>query len=51
MIMKIGQIITPWPPLQIRQVDERIPNDGRVLDIGCVGFKQVNIPTWRVALP
>jgi SAM-dependent methyltransferase len=41
--MKIGHIITPWPPPQIRKVYEKIPTTGKVLDIGCFGFKQVEI--------
>jgi len=39
--MRIGQIITPWPPKPLRQAYEQIPADGRVLDIGCLGFRQV----------
>ena len=41
--MKIGQIITPWPPRQMSDVYRQIPKDGRVLDIGCIGFKQVEM--------
>jgi SAM-dependent methyltransferase len=41
--MRIGQIITPWPPKQIRSAYERIPRDGTVLDVGCFGFRQVQI--------
>ena len=41
--MRIGQIITPWPPKHLKAVYEQIPNDGKVLDVGCFGFKQVQI--------
>jgi SAM-dependent methyltransferase len=41
--MRIGHIITPWPPAQIRKVYEKLPRNGTVLDVGCVGFKQVDI--------
>src|SRR5689334_19772164 len=39
--MSIGHLITPWPPREISDVYHRIPQNGKVLDIGCVGFKQV----------
>jgi SAM-dependent methyltransferase len=41
--MKIGRIITPWPPKQVRRAYERTPPAGQVLDIGCAGFRQVHI--------
>src|SRR4051812_32978669 len=39
--MRIGHLITPWPPREIRAVYERISANGKILDIGCIGFKQV----------
>lgn len=39
--MKIGHLITPWPPRQLKQAYELIPPDGSVLDVGCIGFRQV----------
>ena len=41
--MKIGHLITPWPPSQIRSAYEKTKAGGKVLDIGCIGFKQVKI--------
>jgi len=38
--MKIGQIITPWPPRQLRSAYELTPPSGKVLDVGCIGFNQ-----------
>ena len=36
-------MITPWPPRQISGVYRQVPESGKVLDIGCIGFKQVGI--------
>jgi 2-polyprenyl-3-methyl-5-hydroxy-6-metoxy-1,4-benzoquinol methylase len=41
--MSIGQIITPWPPAELRRVYKQVPKNGTVLDIGCIGYKQVKI--------
>ncbi len=41
--MSIRQIIKPWPTKQIAEVYRQIPVQGRVLDVGCVGFQQVKI--------
>ena len=41
--MSIGHLITPWPPRHIREVYRQIPQDAKVLDIGCIGFKQIEI--------
>lgn len=41
--MSIRQIIKPWPAKQIREVYRQVPVQGRILDVGCVGFQQVKI--------
>jgi SAM-dependent methyltransferase len=39
--MSIGHLITSWPPSEISAAYKQVPKTGRVLDVGCVGFKQV----------
>ena len=47
--MKIGNIITPYPNRVLRSVYESAPKDGHVLDVGCLGFRQMEI-TRRLGL-
>jgi hypothetical protein len=41
--MKLRQIVKPWPAKQIKEVYQQVPAQGRILDVGCVGFQQVKI--------
>lgn len=41
--MKIGQVITPWPPRQLGRAYSLAPKNGAVLDVGCIGFRQVKV--------
>ncbi|MCX8091439.1 MAG: class I SAM-dependent methyltransferase [Verrucomicrobiae bacterium] len=41
--MNLKRILKPWPPKHLKKIYQQVPKYGMVLDVGCVGFRQVEI--------
>ncbi len=41
--MSLKRILKPWPPEHIKNLYLQVPKQGNILDVGCVGFRQVEL--------